>query len=141
MVRRTKGWSAEEKRSVCRQTTAPGASLAQVAGRYSLNPSRMQALRAAMQDSGAPPAAEAPARATRRRRPALRGNPGRLPRRLLACSRQLNTHAISSPAARAEGRHIDKQLELRHHRPGSHPLAAPAKARGMSKPIARKCSP
>jgi transposase-like protein len=30
-------WSAEEKRSICRQTRAPGVSVAQVARRYALN--------------------------------------------------------------------------------------------------------
>ena len=30
-------WSDEEKRSICQQTTAPGASLAQVAQRYTVN--------------------------------------------------------------------------------------------------------
>jgi transposase len=30
-------WSAEEKRSICQQTRAPGVSVAQVARRYALN--------------------------------------------------------------------------------------------------------
>lgn len=44
-------------------------------------------------------------------------------------------------AARAKRPQINKQLELRCHPPGSHPLATPAKARRMSEPIARKCLP
>jgi transposase len=38
MARRTKRlWTAEEKRSICLQTTAAGVSVAQVARRYALN--------------------------------------------------------------------------------------------------------
>ena len=38
MARRTKRlWTDEEKRSICFQTTAPGASVAQVARRCALN--------------------------------------------------------------------------------------------------------
>ena len=38
MARRTKRlWTVEEKRSICRQTVAPGVSVAQVARRYALN--------------------------------------------------------------------------------------------------------
>ena len=38
MARRTKRlWTVEEKRSICLQTTAPGASVAQVARRHALN--------------------------------------------------------------------------------------------------------
>jgi transposase len=35
--RRYRHWSAEEKRSICRQTRAPGVSVAQVARRHALN--------------------------------------------------------------------------------------------------------
>ena len=35
--RRYRRWNAEEKRSICRQTRAPGVSVAQVARRYALN--------------------------------------------------------------------------------------------------------
>ena len=35
--RRYRRWSAEEKRSICRQTRAPGVSVAQVARRHALN--------------------------------------------------------------------------------------------------------
>ena len=35
--RRYRRWSAEEKRSICRQTRAPGVSVAQVARRHGLN--------------------------------------------------------------------------------------------------------
>jgi transposase len=35
--RRYRHWSAEEKRSVCQQTRAPGVSVAQVARRHALN--------------------------------------------------------------------------------------------------------
>ena len=35
--RRNRIWSAEEKRSICHQTQAPGVSVAQVARRYALN--------------------------------------------------------------------------------------------------------
>src|SRR5687768_16907083 len=35
--RRYRRWSAEEKRSICQQTRAPGVSVAQVARRYALN--------------------------------------------------------------------------------------------------------
>ena len=35
--RRNRMWSAEEKRSICHQTRAPGVSVAQVARRYALN--------------------------------------------------------------------------------------------------------
>lgn len=38
MARRTKRlWTAEEKRSICSQTTAPGVSVARVAQRYAMN--------------------------------------------------------------------------------------------------------
>jgi hypothetical protein len=38
MTRRTKGlWTDEEKRSICLQTTSPGASVAQLARRYAMN--------------------------------------------------------------------------------------------------------
>ncbi|MDB6179603.1 transposase [Paracoccus sp. Z330] len=38
MTRRTRRlWTDEEKRSICQQTTAPGASLARVARRYAVN--------------------------------------------------------------------------------------------------------
>ena len=38
MARRTRRlWTDEEKRSICRQTTAPGVSVAQVALRYTVN--------------------------------------------------------------------------------------------------------
>ena len=35
--RRYRRWNAEEKRSICRQTRAPGVSVAQVARRHALN--------------------------------------------------------------------------------------------------------
>jgi transposase len=35
--RRYRRWSAEEKRSICRETRAPGVSVAQVARRHALN--------------------------------------------------------------------------------------------------------
>ena len=35
--RRCRRWDAEEKRSICRQTRAPGVSVAQVARRHALN--------------------------------------------------------------------------------------------------------
>ena len=35
--RRYRHWSAEEKRSICRETRAPGVSVAQVARRHALN--------------------------------------------------------------------------------------------------------
>src|SRR5215204_1308968 len=35
--RKHRRWSAEEKRSICRQTRAPGVSVAQVARRHALN--------------------------------------------------------------------------------------------------------
>ena len=35
--RRFRRWSAEEKRSICRETRAPGVSVAQVARRHALN--------------------------------------------------------------------------------------------------------
>src|SRR4051794_41221028 len=35
--RRYRCWSAEEKRSICRETRAPGVSVAQVARRHGLN--------------------------------------------------------------------------------------------------------
>jgi transposase len=35
--RRYRRWSAEEKRSICRETRAPGVSVAQVARRHGLN--------------------------------------------------------------------------------------------------------
>src|SRR4051794_41563774 len=35
--RRYRCWSAEEKRSICRETRAPGVSVAQVARRHALN--------------------------------------------------------------------------------------------------------
>src|SRR3954464_5401409 len=35
--RRYRRWSAEEKRSICQQTRAPGVSVAQVARRHALN--------------------------------------------------------------------------------------------------------
>ncbi|WP_374292935.1 transposase [Paenirhodobacter enshiensis] len=34
-------WSDEEKRSICRQTRAPGVSVAQVARRYVMNSNRI----------------------------------------------------------------------------------------------------
>ena len=37
MVERRRHWSLDEKRSICRQTSAPGVSVAQVARRYSMN--------------------------------------------------------------------------------------------------------
>ena len=36
--RRYRRWSAKEKRSICRETRAPGVSVAQVARRHALNP-------------------------------------------------------------------------------------------------------
>lgn len=35
--RRKRFWSDDEKRSICKQTTAPGVSVAVVAQRYALN--------------------------------------------------------------------------------------------------------
>jgi len=37
MGRRRRYWSKEEKRRICREASAPGVSVARVAGRYSLN--------------------------------------------------------------------------------------------------------
>jgi len=37
VVRKRRFWSAEEKRSICRQASAPGVSVAQVARRHSMN--------------------------------------------------------------------------------------------------------
>ena len=35
--RKRRSWSDDEKREICQQTTVPGVSVAQVAGRYAMN--------------------------------------------------------------------------------------------------------